>query len=76
MFSNILTDMLREGGRSFEKRDGLEADSWLKDRHKSIPLGRLGEPRDVANLVRFLCSEEADYITGQAMTVNGGLYYL
>ena len=73
---NILTDMLREGGRSFEKRDGLEADSWLRERHKSIPLGRLGEPRDVANLVRFLCSSEADYITGQAMTVNGGLYYL
>ncbi len=73
---NIMTDLLKEGGRSFEKRDGLEADSWLKERHKSIPLGRIGEPDDVARLVRFLCSDDADYITGQTMTINGGLYYL
>ena len=71
-----MTDLLKEGGRSFEKRDGLEADSWLKERHKSIPLGRIGEPDEVAKLVRFLCSDDASYITGQTMTINGGLYYL
>jgi 3-oxoacyl-[acyl-carrier protein] reductase len=38
-----------------------------------IPLGRLGSPADVAHAVAFLCSEEAGYITGQALTVDGGM---
>jgi 3-oxoacyl-[acyl-carrier protein] reductase len=38
-----------------------------------IPLGRLGEPEDVAHLVRFLAGPEAHYITGQVVTVDGGM---
>jgi 3-oxoacyl-[acyl-carrier protein] reductase len=38
-----------------------------------IPLGRLGSPEDVANAVAFLCSEEAAYVTGQVLTVDGGM---
>ena len=38
-----------------------------------IPLGRTGRPEDVANLVFFLCTEEAGYITGQAINVDGGM---
>ena len=40
---------------------------------KQIPLGRLGQPSDVAEAVRFLVSEEAGYITGQVLHVNGGM---
>lgn len=40
---------------------------------KNIPLGRIGEPEDVANLVNFLMSDEASYITGQIISVNGGM---
>jgi 3-oxoacyl-[acyl-carrier protein] reductase len=40
---------------------------------KSIPLGRVGSPADVANAVSFLASEEAGYITGHVLNVNGGL---
>ncbi|HTE18963.1 MAG TPA: 3-oxoacyl-[acyl-carrier-protein] reductase [Armatimonadota bacterium] len=40
---------------------------------KQIPLGRLGEPKDVAGLVVFLCSDSASYITGQVVVVDGGL---
>lgn len=39
----------------------------------SIPLGRMGEPCDVANVVAFLASDEASYVTGEVLTVGGGL---
>ncbi|MCK5513101.1 MAG: 3-oxoacyl-[acyl-carrier-protein] reductase [Deltaproteobacteria bacterium] len=41
---------------------------------KQIPIKKLGTPEDVANAVCFLASEEANYITGQVIGVNGGLY--
>jgi 3-oxoacyl-[acyl-carrier protein] reductase len=41
---------------------------------RSAPLGRLGTPSDIAPIVAFLCSEDASYITGQCVTVDGGLY--
>jgi 3-oxoacyl-[acyl-carrier protein] reductase len=40
----------------------------------AIPLKRAGTPEDVAAAVRFLCSEEAGYITGHVLDVNGGMY--
>jgi 3-oxoacyl-[acyl-carrier protein] reductase len=39
----------------------------------AIPMGRLGRPEEVAAVVRFLCSEDAAYITGQILSVDGGL---
>ena len=39
----------------------------------NTPLGRFGKPEDVAGAVRFLCSEEASFITGEVMLVDGGL---
>lgn len=39
---------------------------------REIPMGRIAEPREIAALVAFLCSEDASYVTGQAMTVDGG----
>jgi len=52
--------------------------SGLKEEQKSaileaVPLGRLGRPEDVANCVKFLLSENARYITGQIIQVDGGL---
>ena len=40
---------------------------------KAIPFRRLAQPSDIANSVAFLASEEADYVTGQTLSVNGGL---
>lgn len=58
----IKTDMLS----SFSQDD-------LNELQQEIPLNRLGTPEDVANAVRFLASERADYITGQVLSVNGGI---
>jgi 3-oxoacyl-[acyl-carrier protein] reductase len=40
---------------------------------KQIPLGRVGSPADVASAVAFLASDEASYITGHVLSVNGGM---
>ena len=41
---------------------------------KSIPLGRTGRAEEIAAAIAFLCSDEAAYITGQTLRVNGGMY--
>lgn len=46
----------------------------LEEMKKSIPLGRFGSASEVAGVVSFLCSADASYITGQTLSVNGGLF--
>jgi len=41
---------------------------------KGIPLGRAGKPEDVANVVKFLATDDASYLTGQVISCNGGMY--
>ena len=48
-----------------EQRESLQSE---------IALGRLGETREIAYMVAFLASDKADYITGQTLHVNGGMY--
>jgi NAD(P)-dependent dehydrogenase (short-subunit alcohol dehydrogenase family) len=49
--------------------------SLVAEAGKSVPLGRIAESQDVANLVAFLASEESAFITGQAYNVNGGAFF-
>ena len=55
------------------KREGVEVGSVKARAVASIPLGRIQQPEDVANLVAFLASEDASYMTGQAYNVCGGI---
>ena len=47
---------------------------WRRTSCRSIPLGRLGEPEEVARCVVFLASDDASFITGSTLTANGGQY--
>ena len=49
-------------------------ESAKTDWSAQIPLGRMGTPADIAAAVGFLASDEASYITGQVLAVNGGMY--
>jgi len=49
-------------------------DNAKSDWASQIPMGRMGTPEEVATAVRFLASDEASYITGQVLAVNGGMY--
>jgi 3-oxoacyl-[acyl-carrier protein] reductase len=41
---------------------------------EKIPLGRFGSPEDISGIVAFLITDEASYITGEVIRVNGGIY--
>ena len=56
----------------FAKYKGLTVDEYLAQMRRSIPMRRVGQGSDTANAVAFLCSEDASYITGEAMNVSGG----
>ena len=57
------------------KARGQTMEEYMAVMRARIPLGRLGLPKDTANAVAFLCSEQANYITGEAMNVSGGEEY-
>lgn len=59
-------------GRIESKMTAEVGDSVNAELAKSIPIGRLGKPRDVAGVVEFLVSESASYLTGVTIDVNGG----
>jgi meso-butanediol dehydrogenase/(S,S)-butanediol dehydrogenase/diacetyl reductase len=55
------------------ERQGLQPGEWMRKSIESIPLKRGGTAEDIAAAVSFLCSTDADYITGQALNVDGGI---
>ncbi|MFO8033304.1 MAG: 3-oxoacyl-[acyl-carrier-protein] reductase [Desulfohalobiaceae bacterium] len=70
---NITVNAVAPGFISTEMTDGL-GQEMQQQYLQRVPLGRLGQPEDVANTVAWLASEEAGYVTGQVIGVNGGLY--
>ena len=72
---NIVTPMMLGLAPTVEARDGLAPGTFLKQQAERIPARRLGEPEEVAALVAFLCSADANYVNGQSIHLNGGQYY-
>jgi len=69
---NIQVNAVAPGFIETAMTDALKTD--LKESLiKQIPAGRLGRPEDIARVVTFLCTPAADYITGQTITVDGGM---
>ena len=58
--------------RSTARRRGLDPDAVIAEASKIIPVRHVGQPRDVANVICFLCSEEASFVNGQVIYVAGG----
>ncbi len=69
----IATRRVDELQRATARREGKPIDAVREAAIASVPLGRLGDPAEFANLVVFLASEAASYITGTAIAVDGGV---
>ena len=66
--NEVNTPMLRTG---FEIR-GLNPDDAIDELNQSVPIGHIAEPEEIANVVSFLSSDEARYICGSLVEINGG----
>lgn len=68
---HITVNAVAPGGISTDMKKDEDL-RGIKDRTNEIPMRRLGKPEEVAYLVAFLCSNRADYISGQVIGINGG----
>jgi NAD(P)-dependent dehydrogenase (short-subunit alcohol dehydrogenase family) len=69
----VETDMWEKVSREQGALLGLSADEFTRQRAAQVPVGRMERPEDVAQVIGFLASPRAGYMTGQALSVDGGL---
>ena len=67
---NVTVNAIAPGFIATDMTEGLDEESLKQD----IPMGRFGSAEEVAHLVSFLASEHSSYITGEVISINGGLY--
>ena len=70
---HTLTDRQRHLASIRSEKDGISIDDALELQAKSVPAGRLGQPEEIGAVIAFLCSEQAGYVTGTSLLVDGGL---
>ncbi len=69
----IFTDRIKQLASVRAEESGITYDQALENMTANIPLGRIGDPEEFANLVVFLASEKSSYITGATIQVDGGM---
>lgn len=69
----IFTDRIKQLASVRAEESGITYDEALENMTANIPLGRIGDPEEFANLVVFLASEKSSYITGATIQVDGGM---
>ena len=69
----IFTDRIKQLATVRAEEAGISFDDALEKMTADIPLGRIGDPEEFANLVVFLASERASYVTGATIQVDGGM---
>ncbi|HOG09742.1 MAG TPA: 3-oxoacyl-ACP reductase FabG [Smithella sp.] len=75
---SLASEVARFGVRVNVVAPGLIETDMIKDApvdqiKQIIPMARLGKPQEVASVIRFLCSDDASYVTGQVIGINGGI---
>ncbi len=70
----IATDRLKELFEANAKKQGTTAEAIEASIVKNVPMGRLGNPKEMGELVAFLASERASYMTGNLVQLDGGMY--
>ncbi len=70
---NTLTEMVHNVAARQGEQLGMTGEEWLQMRANDCPMNRLAEPWEIAGVCAFLASQDARYITGQALEVDGGL---
>ena len=69
----VLTDRANELFEALGAQSGRDAQEMMKEATKKIPMGRPGKPEEMGDLITFLASERASYITGTSVQLDGGL---
>lgn len=69
-----LTERLKSLGSSMSQKQGVSIEEVYASWAASTPMNRIGDPREFAAVVAFLCSERASYLTGTVLQVDGGAY--
>ena len=71
---HFLTDRQKQLSEIRAKDQGITPEEYLRKSEQVIPMGRYGKPSELADVVAFLCSERASYVTGASLQIDGGLY--
>ena len=69
----VATPLTLNGLAKIAEETGLPSSaSIIEEINKTTPVGRMGDPEEIANTITFLCSTEASYMTGSELVVDGG----
>jgi NAD(P)-dependent dehydrogenase (short-subunit alcohol dehydrogenase family) len=68
------TDRVKEGMTAVARLSGISTDEAYRQSVESIPLGRMASPEEIADMVAYLASDKASYVTGTTISMDGGHY--